>query len=465
MSNSAATPTISNNPMGYAPINSLLLKLGIPMMISMLVQALYNVVDSIFVSFVSEDALSAVGLAFPAQNLMISFGVGTAVGVNALLSKSLGEKEFERASRAAGNGLFLSAVTCAAFVLFGLFGVDAFIGSQTTDPVIHQYGVEYLTICSVFSAGLFCQTMCEKLLVATGRSSLAMTSQLVGAVANIILDPIFIFGLFGVPAMGAKGAAVATVMGQFMGGGLSLYLNFAKNKEITISREYLRPDRHIILRIYRVGAPSIAMQSIGSVMTFCFNKILMAFSSTAVAVFNVYFKLQSFVFMPVFGLNNAMVPLISYNYGARNPDRISQTIKTSMIYATSIMVIGFLLFQFAPQILLSIFNASPDMLALGIPALRLISFSFLLAGHNIICSSTFQALGKGMLALWASVARQLVVLVPVAWALAQLGQIDLVWLSFPIAEIVSLTLCQIFLRSCYRKIIRPLREEAARPEI
>ena len=445
--------------MGYAPINGLLLKLGIPMMISMLVQALYNVVDSIFVSFVREDALSAVGLAFPAQSLMISFGVGTAVGVNALLSKSLGEKEFERASRAAGNGLFLSAVTCVVFMLFGLFGVSAFIGAQTTDPTIHQYGVDYLTVCCVFSAGMFCQTMCEKLLVATGRSNLAMTSQLVGAIANIILDPIFIFGYFGVPAMGAKGAAVATVMGQFMGGGLSLYLNFSRNKEITIKGSYLKPNRNIIFRIYQVGAPSIAMQSIGSVMTFCFNKILMGFATTAVAVFNVYFKLQSFVFMPVFGLNNAMVPLVSYNYGARKPERITQTIRTSMIYASTIMVVGFLLFQFAPQVLLGIFNASADMLALGVPALRIISFSFLLAGVNIICSSTFQALGKGMLALWASVARQLVVLIPVAWVLSLLGRINLVWLAFPIAEVVSLILCQIFLRICYRQIIRPLSQD------
>lgn len=456
MSNATAAPEIHQNPMGYAPINGLLLKLGIPMMVSMLVQALYNVVDSIFVSFVSEDALSAVGLAFPAQSLMISFGVGTAVGVNALLSKSLGEKEYDRANRCAGNGLFLSAVTCVVFVLFGFFGVRAFIGAQTDDPIIYQYGVDYLTVCCLFSAGMFCQTMCEKLLVATGRSHLAMTSQLVGAIANIILDPIFIFGYFGVPAMGAKGAAVATVIGQFMGGGLSLYLNLAKNKDISLRASYLRPSREMIFRIYQVGAPSIAMQSIGSVMTFCFNKILMGFATTAVAVFNVYFKLQSFVFMPVFGLNNAMVPLVSFNYGARNPGRITQTIRTSMVYASTIMVVGFLLFQFAPRILLGIFNASPDMLALGVPALRIICFSFLLAGINVICSSTFQALGRGMLALWTSIARQLVVLVPVAWLLSLTGNLDLVWLAFPTAEIVSLILSLTFLRSCYTKIIQPL---------
>lgn len=452
--------TLHENPMGYAPVNSMLLKLGIPMMISMLVQAMYNVVDSVFVSRVSEDALSAVGLAFPAQSLMISFGVGTAVGVNALLSKSLGEKDFDRANRAAGNGLFLSAVTCLVFMAFGLFGVRPFIAAQTDDPVIFQQSVEYLQVCCLFSAGLFCQTMCEKLLVATGRSSMAMASQLLGAVANIILDPIFIFGYFGVPAMGVKGAAVATVIGQILGGLLSVYLNLAKNHDLTFNRRAFTPNKATIGKIYQVGAPSIAMQSIGSVMTFSFNKILMAFTPTAVAVFNVYFKLQSFVFMPVFGLNNGMVPLVSYNYGARKPQRISATIKISMAYATGIMVTGFALFQLIPQVLLGAFNASGDMLAIGIPALKIVSFSFLLAGVNIISSSTFQALGRGVLALWVSVARQLMVLIPVAWLLARLGDLNLVWLAFPIAEIVSLAICMIFLRKCYREIIHPLAEEA-----
>ena len=391
--------SVSAARMGTEPLNPLLLSLAIPMMVSMLVQALYNVVDSIFVSYINEAALSAVSLAFPIQNLLIAFAVGTAVGVNAYLSKNLGEGNHEEANRAAANGLFLAVCSAIGFLIFGLFGAKAFIHAQTTDPLIARYGTEYLTICTVFSLGCCVQCMMEKILVSTGRSTFAMTTQLIGAVTNIVLDPVFIFGLFGVPRLEAAGAAVATVIGQFVGAAAALTLHFLYNKDVHISLRGFRPNGRTIRRIYQVGIPSIAMNAIGSVMTFGMNAILIAYSSTAVAVFGVYFKLQSFVFMPVFGLNNGMVPIVSYNYGARKPDRILGTMRLAAIYAVSIMVVGFLAGQFLPGVMLSIFNASPDMLNLGTVALRIISISFLMAGFNVISSAYFQALGHGVLAL------------------------------------------------------------------
>ena len=453
--------TLSAARMGTEPLNPLLLSLAIPMMISMLVQALYNVVDSIFVSYVNEAALSAVSLAYPIQNLLIAFAVGTAVGVNAYLSKNLGEGNHAEADRAAANGLFLAVCSAVAFLLFGLFGAGAFIRAQTTDPLIARYGAEYLSICTIFSLGCCVQCMMEKILVSTGRSTFAMTTQLIGALTNIVLDPIFIFGLFGVPRLEAAGAAVATVIGQFVGATAALTLHFLYNKDVHISLRGFRPAPRTILRIYQVGIPSIAMNAIGSVMTFGMNAILIAYSSTAVAVFGVYFKLQSFVFMPVFGLNNGMVPIVSYNYGARKPERILGTKRLATIYAVGIMVLGFLAGQFLPGVMLSIFNASPDMLSLGTVALRIISISFLMAGFNVISSAYFQALGHGVLALWVSVIRQLVVLLPTAWLLSLAGRVDVVWWAFPIAEVVAFLLCIIFQRVCYNKIIRPMRTAAA----
>lgn len=453
--------TLSAARMGTEPLNPLLLSLAIPMMISMLVQALYNVVDSIFVSYVNEAALSAVSLAFPIQNLLIAFAVGTAVGVNAYLSKNLGEGNYAEADRAAANGLFLAVCSAVAFLIFGLFGAGAFIRAQTTDPLIARYGAEYLSICTIFSLGCCVQCMMEKILVSTGRSTFAMTTQLIGALTNIVLDPIFIFGLFGVPRLEAAGAAVATVIGQFVGATAALTLHFLYNKDVHISLRGFRPAPRTILRIYQVGIPSIAMNAIGSVMTFGMNAILIAYSSTAVAVFGVYFKLQSFVFMPVFGLNNGMVPIVSYNYGARKPERILGTKRLAAIYAVGIMVLGFLAGQFLPGVMLSIFNASPDMLSLGTVALRIISISFLMAGFNVISSAYFQALGHGVLALWVSVIRQLVVLLPTAWLLSLAGRVDVVWWAFPIAEVVAFLLCIIFQRVCYNKIIRPMRTAAA----
>ena len=451
-----ATAEMRENIMGTMEINPLLLKLSIPMMISMLVQALYNVVDSVFVSHVSEEALTAVSLAFSLQNVMIAVGVGTGVGVNALLSKSLGEKNQGRANATAENGIFLSLCSFAVFFVIGLTCMKPYFYAQTSDPVIAQQGIRYLSVCCIFSLGLFTQLMGEKLLAATGRTQLSMISQLVGAVVNIILDPIFIFGYCGEALSGTTGAAVATVIGQFCGAGMTLYFNTRKNPDIQISFKGFRPSAKAIGRIYTVGLPSIAMQCVGSLMTFGMNLILMTFSATAVAVFGVYFKLQSFVFMPIFGLNNGMIPIIGYNYGARRPERVRKTIRLSVFYAELVMVIGFCVFQFAPGQVLSIFAASDAMLAIGIPAMRIICLHFLLAGVSIVLSSVFQALGNGIFSLTVSVCRQLFVLLPAAWLLAQTGNVNNVWWAFLIAEVVSILMSLAFYARINKTTIAPL---------
>ena len=449
------------NIMGTMEINPLLVKLSVPMMISMLVQALYNVVDSVFVSHVSESALTAVSLAFSLQNVMIAVGVGTGVGVNAMLSKSLGEKNQRRANATAENGIFLSLCSFVVFLVVGLTCMKPYFYAQTSDAAIARQGIQYLAVCCIFSLGIFTQTMGEKLLAATGRTHLSMISQLTGAIVNIVLDPIFIFGYCGEALSGTTGAAVATVIGQFCGAGMTLFFNLNKNPDIQISFKGFRPSLKAIGRIYTVGLPSIAMQCVGSVMTFGMNLILMTFSATAVAVFGVYFKLQSFVFMPIFGMNNGMVPIIGYNYGARKPDRVKKTIKCAMFYAEAIMLVGFLLFQFLPDKLLGLFSASEAMLAIGKPALRIICFHFLLAGMSIILSSTFQALGNGMFSLIISVCRQLVVLLPAAWLLSKTGNVNMVWWSFVIAELVSVTLSFVFFARLDKKIIEPMYDNAA----
>lgn len=449
------------NKMGYMPINKLLLSMAVPMMISMLVQAMYNVVDSVFVSYVGEDALTAVSLAFPIQNLMISIAVGTSVGVNALLSKSLGEKRQDAANRAAENGLFLALLGTVAFMLFGAFCSGPFFASQTKDPQILRYGTEYLSVVCVFCFGMFFQVMLDKILISTGKTMLTMFTQGLGAIFNIIFDPLFIFGIGPFPKMGVTGAAVATVLGQIAAMALSLFFNLKKNPEVQLTLRGFRPHLPTIQRIYAVGVPSILMSSIGSVMTLAINNILMAFSSTATAVFGVYFKLQSFVFMPVFGLNNGMVPIISYNYGARNKARVKATFRYAVIYATTIMLVGLAIFQLLPNQLLNIFNASDEMLRIGDVALRVISPSFLFAGAAIVASSMFQALGNGVFSLIVSVGRQLVVLVPVAYLLSLTGRLELVWWAFPIAEIASVLLSLLFLRRIFRTVIDPMEEPQA----
>ena len=448
---SAAGAAPRENKMGVLPVGRLLASMAIPMMISMLVQARYNVVDSVFVSRISENALNAVSLAFPLQNLMIAVGAGTAVGINALLSRSLGEKRQDMADRAAGTGIFLSLCNAVVFACIGIFLSRAFFMAQAKSvPEIVEMGTAYTRICLGLSVGLFSQFCFERLLQSTGRTVLAMTTQLVGAVINIVLDPVFIFGLCGMPRLGVTGAAVATVLGQMVAAVLAIVMNLKKNPDIHIRPRLIRWDKTVAREIYRVGVPSIVMQSIGSVMTFGMNKILFVFTPTATAVFGAYFKIQSFIFMPVFGLNNGMVPIISYNYGAARPDRVWKTVRLTIFTAVGIMCLGFLAFQTIPDVLLSLFDASAEMTAIGVPALRTISISFLLAGFCIIAGSVCQAIGNPLYSMVVSVCRQLVVLLPAAWLLSRTGRLELVWWSFPIAEIAAVTLSTIFLRRTVR---------------
>lgn len=451
---------VKENKMGTMPINKLLISMALPMVISMLVQAMYNIVDSIFVSRLSENALTAVSMAFPMQSLMFSVASGIGVGMNALLSRSLGQKNFKAANKAAMNGLFLEAVGAFIFILVGIFLVGPFFRIQTDNPEIIDMGISYTRLCMVLCFGIYAQFTFERILQSTGRTFYTMITQLVGAVINIILDPIMIFGLIGFPKLGVAGAALATVIGQIFAAALAFMLNKKKNPDVQLEFKGFRPENHYIKTILAVGIPSIIMASVGSVMTFGMNLILGVYlaSSTAVAVFGVYFKLNSFIFMPVFGLNNGMVPIVSYNYGARNRKRLTDTIKFSIIYAVALMLIGLALFQFIPDKLLALFNASEDMLAIGVPALRIISLSFSFAGVCIIIVSTFQALGHGFFSMFVSIARQLVVLLPSAFILAALGGLGATWWSFPIAEIASLTLSLVFFRHLYNKIIKPLDE-------
>lgn len=451
----AAPP--GENKMGFMPVNKLLITMSIPMMISMLVQALYNIVDSIFVAQISENALTAVSLAFPAQNLMIAVGSGTGVGINALLSKSLGEKDYERVDAAANTGIFLYFMNFLAFAVLGLLFSRPFFLVQTNIHEIVDGGTIYLRICTLCSFGISGQFLCERLLQSTGRTFYSMITQGVGAILNIIFDPILIFGLLGFPKMGIAGAAVATVFGQIVAFGLGLYLNIRKNPEIHLNFRKFYINGPVIRQVYAVGVPSIIMMSIGSVMTFGLNKILIAFTATASAVLGVYFKLQSFVFMPIFGMNNGLVPIIAYNYGARKPDRLMKAWKLSIVYALCIMLAGFLVFQFCPTPLLRLFNASDTMLEIGVPALRIISSSFLLAGFCIVTSSLFQALSHGVISLIISLVRQLIVLLPAAYFLSLTGKLSLIWWAFPLAELFSLALTILFLIRVYRQDIRPMQ--------
>ena len=451
--------TPRENRMGTEHIPSLLMKMALPMMLSMLVQALYNVVDSIFVAKISEDALTALSVAFPLQNLMIAFATGLGVGINSLLSRALGEQDREKADAAAGNGLFLELCAALLFVFIGFVLGPAFVRSQTSSAIVADHGITYVRICIGMGAFCFIAIFYERMLQATGKTHLAMIGQLVGALINIVFDPILIFGLLGFPKLGVAGAAIATVFGQFCGAMVALAIHQKKNLEIRITLSGLRPRSFTVRTILSVGVPSIIMGSIGSVMTYCVNRILDGFSSTAVAVFGVYFKLQSFFFMPVFGLNNAMVPLIAYNYGARRPARMKQTIRWAIIYACSIMAVGLLLMQLMPDVFLRLFDASDDMLRIGVPALRTISLAFVGAGYAIVLSSTFQALGKGLYSMFVSIARQLVVLVPVAWLLSRTGQLSAVWWAFPIAELMSALVSTLFFLHLKKTLLLPLEQQ------
>lgn len=438
------------NKMGTMAIPKLLISMSLPMMLSMLVQALYNIVDSIFVAKINEAALTAVSLAYPIQNLMIAIVSGTCVGMNALLSKKLGEKNHEAANITARNGIFLGVMSFLVMAVLGGFGADFFMSTQTNNSQIHLYGTQYLRIVTTLSAGLFLAVTFSRILQSTGKMVHAMIAQAAGAITNIILDPIFIFGMFGLPRMDVVGAAIATIIGQFVEMSLTIIFNIKYNKELNLNMKDFRPNKQIIGNIYKVGIPSSIMMSISSVLVFFMNKILMAFSSTAVAVFGVYFKLQSFAFMPIFGLNNGMIPIIAFNYGARNKKRIMDTMKLSVCIATGCMLTGLILFQIFPGELFGFFDASEHMLEIGIPALRILSIPFIFAGFNIITSSVFQALGNGVYSLIISVTRQLVVILPVAYVFAALFGLTSVWWSFIIAEIVAVVM-NIYLFSRIKK--------------
>ena len=445
--------SLKENKLGTMPIGRLLLTMALPMALSMLVQALYNVVDSAFVakiSDVNQDALNAVSLAFPVQNIMIGIATGTAVGVNALLSRALGERDADMVNRSALNGVFLAGLGMLLSALFGIFCAELFMRSQTSNEAVIAYGTAYIRIITLAAFGNFGEIIFERLLQSTGRTDLSMISQIAGAVCNIVLDPILIFGLLGFPRMEVAGAAVATIVGQFVGAGLGLFLNLKKNPEVQIHLKNIRPHRATVADIYAIGIPSIIMQSIGSVMMFGMNKILISFTEAATAVFGAYFKLQSFIFMPCFGLNNAMVPIVSYNYGAQKFDRVRKTVRLTVFTAIGIMCVGCALFELIPETLLGMFSPTDEMLSIGRVALRIIGVHFPLAGFSIIAGSACQALGKPIYALINSVCRQIVVLLPAAYLLSLTGRLELVWLAFPIAEVVSVILNATFLRLTYR---------------
>ena len=459
MKNEGGAP--AENKMGVMPIEKLLLSMSLPMMISMLVQALYNIVDSIFVSRINEYALRAVSLAFPIQSLMIAVSVGTAVGINAFLSRTLGEKDFEKANTIAVNGIFIELASYVVFAFIGIFASRPFFASQTAIAQVREYGIVYLTICCTAGIGIFMQVVFERLLQSTGRAFHAMVTQGVGAVINLVLDPILIFGYFGMPAMGVAGAAVATVAGQIVAAVLAIVFNLKFNKDIRLSFRGFRPSGELIGNIYKVGVPSIIMQSIGSVMTYGMNLILEAFGA-AQTVFGIYFKLQSFIFMPVFGLNNGMVPIIAYNFGAGSRERVVKTMKSSIGYAVCIMLVGLAAMELFPAQLIGLFDeeATSELLVIGVPALRTICLSFCFAGYCIVVGSVFQALGNGVYSMLVSIARQLCVLLPVAWLFSLSGDVNLIWWAFPIAELVSLGMSTYFLMRIHRNIISHIGEKA-----
>lgn len=455
------------NKMGTKPVFGLIVSMSLPMMASMLVQALYNVVDTYFVSMLSNDALTAVSDAFAAQNLMIGIATGTGVGINALLSRSLGEHEYKKANRVAGNGILLACFGCLLSVLFGLFLVPSYFKMISDITKIQELGVTYLRICCVGSLGIFIEVTFERLMQSTGKTIYTMFTQGLGAIVNIILDPCLIFGLGPFPEMGIAGAAVATVIGQFASAALAVILHFTKNREIKITSDSMKPDKGLIWGIYSVGIPSIIMVAIGSVMNFAINIVLKSIDPSEIAnsVFGIYYKLQSFVFMPVFGLNNGLIPIVAYNFGAKKKDRMIKAIKYATFIALAIMAVGLMVFQLIPKELLNIFAHDAEkeqtLLSVGVPALRTISLCFVFAGVCIVLGAVFQALGKGHLSMYVSIARQLVVLVPVAYLLSLTGKVSAVWFSFPIAEIMSLAVTIYFFVRLYKSVIQKLPDKGA----
>ena len=448
--------TLAENKMVVMPVGKLLFNMALPMIISMLVQALYNVVDSIYVSQISESAVTALSLAFPVQNMQIGFAVGIGVGINSLLSKSLGEGNREAANRTAGNGMVLMFIVTVAFMLFGLFGARPYFEIQSTVRETVEGGIAYTRICCLFVMGSFMQILSERLLQSTGRTVLTMVTQAVGAIINIILDPVFIFGWFGLPAMGLAGAAIATVIGQWAGALLGLYFNEKHNPDVQFGWRYAKLDGKIIKGILTVGIPSIVMNGVGSVMNFGMNQILQGFTETATSVFGIYFKLQSFFFMPLFGINGATISIVAFNYGARKPERIVKTLKLACTAALVLMATGLLAFQLVPDLLLGMFNPSDAFLEIGRAALRTISWSFPVAAVCICLGASFQAMGNGIYATITSLARQMLVLLPVAYLMSLTGNVNNIWWAYPIAEIVSGGLTVFFFLRIYRQKIKPL---------
>ena len=451
-----ATNTLRENKMGVMPVGKLLVNMALPMILSMMVQALYNVVDSIYVSQISESAVTALSLAFPVQNLQIGFAVGIGVGVNSLLSKSLGQRDQEAANRTAGNGIVLMLIVSVAFMLFGLFGVRPYYEMQSDVTATVEGGIAYSRICCLLTLGIFMEILGERLLQATGRTVLTMITQSTGAIINIVLDPILIHGWFGLPAMGIAGAAWATVIGQWVAAFLALYFNEKHNPEVQFGRRYAKLHGATVRQILTVGVPSIVMNGVGSFMNFGMNQILQGFSETATGVFGIYFKLQSFFFMPLFGINNATISIIAFNYGARKPERMVKTLKIATGAAVCLMLCGFGAFQLLPDLLLGMFNPSDTFLEMGRACLRTISFSFPVAAVCISLGASFQALGNGIYSTIVSLGRQMVVLLPAAYLLSLSGNVNLVWLAYPIAEIASLTLTIFFFRRIYRQKVKPL---------
>ncbi len=448
------------NKMGTMPIGKLLFTMALPMIISMLVQALYNVVDSIYVSQISESAITALSLAFPIQNILIGFATGVGVGVNSLLSKSLGEGNQTAANRAAGNGVTLALLATGIFLLFGFFGARPYFEVQSDIAETVDGGTVYIAICCIGSLGVFIEILGERLLQASGRTFYTMITQGTGAIINIVLDPVLIFGVeaLGIPAMGIAGAAAATVIGQWVAAILAVIFNFRFNPDVQFALPYLKPRAKTLVPVLTVGIPSIIMMAIGSVMTFGMNQILQGFHETATGVFGIYFKLQSFFFMPLFGINNATISIVAFNYGARNPQRITGTLLRSSLTALCIMILGLLAFQFCPDFLLGIFNPTDEFLRIGRSALRIISLCFPAAAFGIALSASFQAMGDGIYSTITSLCRQLLVLLPAAYLLSLTGEVTNVWWSFPIAEVVSLCVTVFFYTRIYRKKIKPLAQ-------
>ena len=450
----------AENKMGTMREGKLLANMALPLIASMLVQALYNIVDSVYVSHIADNgsALTALTLAFPIQNMIVGFGGGIGIGVNSLLSRSLGEKDAERANRAAGNGIVLSAITSLLFVVFGIFFARPFFAAQSSNPLTVESGTVYASICCIFVGGVFFEFLFERMLQATGRTLYTMITQGAGALINILLDPLLIFGIGPFPEMGVAGAAIATVAGQWIAALLAFLFNLKKNPDVRFSSRYLRLQWETVRQIMTVGIPSVIMMSISSVMNFSMNQIFQRMDpeETATSVFGVYYKLQSFFFMPVFGINNATISILAYNYGARKPKRMTRTLRLAIFAAAAIMLLGTLTFEIGPELLLRIFKSDGSFLQMGVTALRVISIHFPVAAVCIILGATFQAVGIGIYSTITSLCRQMLALLPAAFLLSLTGRIEAVWWAFPIAEVISLLVTVIFFLRVYRKRIRPL---------